>query len=29
MLAIISGEREAIIKGTPRKYAEIYTGKNY
>ncbi|CAJ0839260.1 9301_t:CDS:10 [Entrophospora sp. SA101] len=25
MLGIISGEREAIIKGTPRKYAEIYT----
>ena len=29
MLGIISGEREAIIKGTPKKYAEIYTGKNY
>ena len=28
MLGIISGEHEAIIKGTPRKYAEIYTGKN-
>nr|CAG8614862.1 1864_t:CDS:2 [Entrophospora candida] len=27
-LAIILGEREAIIKGTPRKYAEIYTGNN-
>ncbi|CAJ0755547.1 16629_t:CDS:10 [Entrophospora sp. SA101] len=25
ILAIILGEREAIIKGTPRKYAEIYT----
>ncbi|CAJ0632832.1 2173_t:CDS:2 [Entrophospora sp. SA101] len=25
MLIITSGEREAIIKGTPRKYAEIYT----
>ncbi|CAJ0830689.1 14084_t:CDS:10 [Entrophospora sp. SA101] len=27
-LAIISDVREAIIKGTPRKYAEIYTGNN-
>ncbi|CAJ0825012.1 15127_t:CDS:2 [Entrophospora sp. SA101] len=25
---LINGEREAIIKGTPRKYAEIYTGNN-
>ncbi|CAJ0648928.1 16220_t:CDS:2 [Entrophospora sp. SA101] len=25
MFAIILGEREAIINGTPRKYAEIYT----
>ncbi|CAH1759738.1 4010_t:CDS:2 [Entrophospora sp. SA101] len=28
IVAIILGEREAIIKGTPRKYAEIYTGNN-
>ncbi|CAH1771220.1 15785_t:CDS:1, partial [Entrophospora sp. SA101] len=25
ILGIISGECEAVIKGTPRKYAEIYT----